>query len=72
MRYYVEILGSYDVSIIGPFDTSLKAQAFKDTVPSNFSAWVVTEKALDEQFVEHGPAPIESPDRCSSSCATTR
>jgi hypothetical protein len=62
-NFFVQIVGPYDVTTVGPFDTIEKAQAFSETVPERFDAWVMTEKQLDAQFVEHGLMPIESPSR---------
>lgn len=61
-RFFVQIIGPYDSTTVGPFTTRDGAEAFKATVPSRFDGYVLTEAELDKQFIEFGLMEIESPD----------
>jgi hypothetical protein len=59
--HYVNVLGSYDSTFVGPFLTHEDATRFKSRVPKQFDVWVLSQRELDANFEEFGKAKIESP-----------
>jgi hypothetical protein len=62
-KLYVQIVGSYDVTIVGPFATLDAVEAFKKTIPPQFNWCVMSPFDLDKNFAEFGECKIESPDQ---------
>lgn len=61
--FYVQVIGSYDCTVVGPFPGLAAAKQFKETVPQNFDAYVMTEAELDKNFAEFGPCEVEFPEQ---------
>ena len=59
--FYVQVLGSYDCTTIGPFPTMTSAEIFKQSVPKQFDSFVLTQIELDKNFDEFGKTEIEKP-----------
>lgn len=60
--FYVQVIGSYDSAVIGPFASVGEAVSFKTKVPANFDGYVLTQSELDANFAEFGKCDIHSPE----------
>ena len=63
MVFFVEVIGSYDAVRVGPFATREAAQQHADTVPSNFTANVMTADKSAASDAKYGALPVQSPER---------
>ena len=61
MKFYVQVIGAYDCTYVGPFDTEPLAKEFADDLPKQFVAYVMTEPAMHDHIAEFGECPIEQP-----------
>lgn len=60
-KFFVEVIGSVDQTMVGPFPTREAAEAMAKTVPANFDAHAMTEAEMLKSFDEFGPIPLNSP-----------
>lgn len=65
MKWFVSVLGPYDLTYVGPFETEEKANVWKgntELMSPQFDYCIVSGEALDANMAEFGPVAIETPN----------
>lgn len=57
--FYVKIIGPYDFTVVGPFNSIIDAEDYRQTVPEFFDAASMGQLELD---LDVGAADVQSPD----------
>lgn len=61
--YYIEVIGPYDTTFVGPFTTVLHAASYLEAVDrSVFDTYIMNEAAFRASIDEFGPAPLYPPE----------
>lgn len=64
MKYYVGVLGSYDFTFVGPFDTEQATNNWMNESRKNkpqFDYYLYTEETMQANIREFGNVPIQTP-----------
>lgn len=62
-RFYVQVIGPYDATFIGPFTSTATAELYADTIDDNvFDVFIMNEAAMRANVNEYGVAPLQRPE----------
>jgi hypothetical protein len=61
MKFFIEVIGSMDQVLVGPFDDRTAAELHAATISERFERFVLDENEMKKSIETYGAIPIQSP-----------